>query len=182
MHIQPLRHCVTVASVLGLMGLVAACAPAQEPPPAVAEESPAVENEKSPIEGVWDLVKTTMPDGTEVPNQAGRLVFLKTHYIAAYDRAPEPRPSLPEGGAANATADELRASYGGFNSATGTYEWDGEEVTVRDEIALANGRTASDAFLVLSAKVDGDTYTTSPLRTHAGPSPGGVTFHFTRVE
>ena len=170
-------------TVVGLLTLLVSCAPGSEP------SEPAVEaaalQEPASVEGIWRLVETTGPDGTPTPHQAGFIVFTRSHYMAVYDVAGAPRQSLPEGGAAQATSDELRATYGGFNAASGTYELSGRakgEITIRDQIALDPGRTAPDAFLVLSYEVDGDTYRTTPLRTHAGAMGAAGTFVFARIE
>src|SRR6185503_12498010 len=122
---------VTLIVGFGILALSCASAP---------EATAPAGNTAASIEGVWRLVKTTRPDGSISPHQAGRLVFTKTQYIAVYDVAPAPRPPLPAGGAAKATVDELRATFGGFNAAAGTYEFRNGEVTIRDEVALATGR------------------------------------------
>ncbi|MBM3779483.1 MAG: lipocalin-like domain-containing protein [Acidimicrobiia bacterium] len=175
----------TVAVILAVT-LGTSCSRASAPVASADGGAPsAAADRATPIEGVWQLVKTTRSDGSEAPHQAGRLIFTRKHYMATYDIAPVPRVPLPEGGAAKATADELRATYGGFNAASGVYEVTGGssgEVTVRDDVAMVPQRTEDGAFLVLAYEVEGDTYTTRPLRNHNGPLPPGLTFTFTRVE
>ena len=174
-------------TVVGLLTLLVSCAPGPELSEPAVEAAAVQEPASEPVSvaGIWRLVETTGPDGTPTPHQAGFMVFTRNHYMAVYDVADAPRQPLPEGGAAQATSDELRATYGGFNAASGTYELSGGpkgEITIRDQIALAPGRTAPDAFLVLSYEVDGDTYRTTPLRTHAGTMGAAGTFVFTRIE
>lgn len=140
------------------------------------------------IQGVWRIVQTstTGPNGRTVDKSApglGGMIFVTAKHFAYVDvTGDRPRPTLPQGGAVKATADDLRATWGPFDAQAGTYEMKGNETTQRVLVAKAPGLMQPDAFYVMSFKVDGDTLTLTQVRNNAGPFPNPVTFKLTRVE
>jgi hypothetical protein len=88
---------------------------------------------------------------------------------------------LPD--AADATADELRATWGPFIAEAGTYELaEGNLLTVRRLASKNSAVMKSGALLTFSYKLEGNTLWTTQKTTDDGPVTNQVTTKYTRVE
>ena len=90
---------------------------------------------RSQLQGVWQVVELALPgpkgavQSRKQPGTGGLLIVTERHFALMDAGGDKPRPPLPEGGAAKATADDLRATWGPFTANAGTYEWTGENET-----------------------------------------------------
>ena len=112
---------------------------------------------------------------------SGVIIVTERHWSYITENGDKPRPPLPAGAAAKATADELRAAWGPFDAQTGPYEMNGNEMTLRHLVAKGAAFSPT-TFLVVTFTVDGKTGTVTQVRNQNGPFPNPVTWKVTRLE
>ena len=108
----------------------------------------------------------------------GLLFFSGNHYAYVMVRdTTTPRPEVgPEG--ANATADQLRATWGPLQAQAGTFEITGNRLTTRATVAKSAANTTTGAFLEYTFTLTGDTLT----MVNIGPSQNPRTWRFVRAK
>ena len=136
---------------------------------------------------VWKVaeVTTTGPNGaTNSAPQPGYLIVTGKHYAEIRVKSDKPRPDLPPGGGAKASADELRAVWGNtFAANMGTFEIDAENLVTRRQLVAKNpAAMAPGQFQTFTFKHEGDTLWITQVGTQAGPVPNPGTTKFVRVE
>jgi hypothetical protein len=137
------------------------------------------------VRGVWQTVEITIaganPRTIQVvePRQYITIITAK-HYSRTEVQADSPRPIIAD--VSKATADELRAVWGPFVGEAGTYEIDGNTVTMHPQASKSPAAMAAGAFIVNTYKMEGDTLWISQQRNQAGPYASPVTFKLSRVE
>ena len=143
---------------------------------------------RAQLQGVWQFVEATLPgpnprvQSRKMPGTGGLLIITERHFALVDAGGDKPRPPLPEGGAAKASADELRATWGPFTANAGTYEWTSENETTNRFIASKNPADMG-SWNVTSVKFpDANTLIFQPVRNPAGPTPNAPIFKLTRVK
>jgi hypothetical protein len=90
------------------------------------------------------------------------------------------RPALPEGGAAKATADQLRATWGPLVAGAGTFTVTGN--TIRQTNVIGKGPVASGNFAEWSFTLNGDNLVLTQVKNQNGPVANPVTLRLTRAK
>ena len=124
----------------------------------------------TPLTGTWRVTgaKTTGPNARTVTSPApGLLMFTGNHYSRLLITTEEPRAALKD--QAKATAAELLATWGPFNAASGTYEISGGNLICRPLVAKNPQVMAPGADQTFSFKIEGNTLTTTEVRSRNGP-------------
>ena len=143
---------------------------------------------KPALTGAWQVVEVTQPNGVvqdrKQPGAGGLLVSTERHFAFVDAGSAKERPALPDGGAAKAAAEDLRATWGPFNGWAGTYEWTGDgEVTSRYIVTKNPREMASGNAFVFAVKfLDANTMTLQLLRSQAGPVTNAPVFRMVRVK
>ena len=110
---------------------------------------------------------------------SGIAILTDTHYSVMLDTSETgPRPPLPEGGAAAAAADQLRATWGPVNAFAGTYELEGDLMTLRHDEA-ADKSPGQGVLNTFKVTVEGNTVTTVTVGGHTGPVAYPATYKWT---
>jgi len=147
--------------------------------------SAAVQARGGSLQGAWQTAKIVIsganPRTIAVP-QPGPYITLFTakHYSRTEIQSETPRPLLPD--PSKASADELRTVWGPVVAEAGTYEVNGDTITMHPLASKSPAAMASGAFIVCSFKLEGTTLTIVQQRNQAGPYASPVTFTLTRVE
>jgi hypothetical protein len=92
------------------------------------------------------------------------------------------QPLTPLTDPSSASADQLRAVWGPFVGEAGTFEVNGNEITMQAIVSKNPSAMTKGAVSVYTFRRDGNTLTLTQLRTHAGPSSNPITIKATRVE
>ena len=117
------------------------------------------------MDGAWSRVETVR--GAElVSDQPGLRLFIDGHSTNMRVEGTDPRPPLPDSGA---TVAELRAVWGPFTAASGTYEVTGDTITERRIVSINPGAMAPGNFAKLTYRIAGDTIWLSQVANDAGP-------------
>lgn len=129
--------------------------------------------------GVWKYTEfvTTGPDGTSTPAQLGLLIFTKKYWSMVMVSGDKPRPALPQ----KATDAQKLAAWEPFTGSSGTYEVNGNTYNAKSIVAKDPGGDP-DAFITIEFKIEGNTLTTKPIATSAGPVDWGGYAKLTRLE
>jgi hypothetical protein len=137
------------------------------------------------IEGVWQVVEVRMsgphPATISIAEPRPNLTIITaTHYCRVQVEAEGPRPLIAD--VARATADELRATWGPFVGEAGTYEINGNRITMRPIAAKNPAAMMLGAFTTWSYKRAGDTLLITAEGNQNGPIANPVTVKAVRVE
>jgi hypothetical protein len=137
------------------------------------------------IQGVWQVVEVRMsgpnPSTITIPEPRPNLTIITArHYSRVQVEAEGPRPALVN--VAKASADELRATWGPFVGEAGTYEIEGNLMTMRPIAAKNPAAMMHGAFSTWSFKLTGDTLLVTAERNQNGPIANPVTVKAVRVE
>jgi hypothetical protein len=135
------------------------------------------------IQGSWRTVEVTLPgpNGRVFTNiQPNLTIVTAKHYSRVEVHAESPRPTVED--AAHATADELRAVWGPLFAEAGTYQLNGNVITMRPIVAKNPAAMTQGAFGAYAYKVVGDTLWITPQRTDKGPVTDPVKVKAVRVE
>jgi hypothetical protein len=156
--------------------VVAGCVLALGLPTVVAAQSGPAE-----LQGAWTIqdVSNPRPPANPRNNPTGLVQFAGSHFsmMATQDSS---RPALPDGGAAKATADQLRATWGPLVANAGTFTVTGS--TIRLANMIAKGPVASGNFAEWSFTLKGDSLTMTQVRNQNGPVANPVTLRLTRAK
>ena len=129
--------------------------------------------------GVWKYTEfvSTGPDAASTPAQPGLLIFTKKYWSMVMVSGDKPRPALPQ----NATDAQKVAAWTPFTGSSGTYEVKGNTYTAKSIVAKDPG-VDPDSFITIEFKIEGNTLTTTPIATSAGPIDWGGYAKLTRLE
>jgi hypothetical protein len=144
--------------------------------------APSAAESNAALQGAWRTVEVV------VPGAAGRTykplstlaIFHGRHYSRVEVHAEQ--PLMPLADPANASADQLRAAWGPFVGEAGTFEVNGNEITMQATVSKNPSAMTRGAVSIYTFRRDGNTLTLTQVRTHAGPSPNPITVTLTRVE
>jgi hypothetical protein len=164
MHLKVLASLSVVGSILAAAAALAANDP------------------RAAFEGVWRTVEVGVAGPapqTFVPG-ATLAIFHGRHYSRVEVHAEGARPVLKDPAAAS--ADELRAAWGPFVGEAGTFDLNGNVVTMQAMVAKNPAAMTYGATSVYTYQRNGDTLTLTQMRTHSGPNPAPVTIKLVRVE
>jgi hypothetical protein len=143
--------------------------------------TPAQE-QKTILDGVWQTVEVVVSGAhsqTFKPPSAVA-IFHGRHYSRVEVHAEQPLTPLAD--PSSASAEQLRAAWGPFVGEAGTFEVNGNEITMQATVSKNPSAMTKGAVSVYSFRRDGNTLTLTQVRTHAGPSPNPITIKATRVE
>ena len=118
--------------------------------------------------GVWKIAELQAATGAATTNpQAGLFIFTTKHYSMIFVEGTEPRPEfeLPQ-----ATASELLAMLGPFAAQAGTYEFEGNELTVHPIVAKSP-RAMRGNSTIYEVMKDGEAIWLRPKPETGGSSP-----------
>jgi hypothetical protein len=137
------------------------------------------------IQGVWQVVEVRMsgpnPATITIPEPRPNLAIITArHYSRVQVEAEGPRPVIAD--VAKASADELRATWGPFVGEAGTYEIEGNLITMRPIAAKNPAAMTHGAFSTWSFTLTGDTLLITAERNQNGPVANPVTVKAVRVE
>jgi hypothetical protein len=137
----------------------------------------------SALQGAWTIQSVTSPKPPANPrrNPTGLMVMSGNHY-AEVGVADTMRPSFPEGGAAKATADQLRAVWGPVVADAGTFTVSGNAMKLTASVAKGTAAMAPGNFVESTFTISGDTITVTQVRNQAGPIANPVTVRATRAK
>jgi hypothetical protein len=149
---------------------------------AAKSAAPSAAESNAAVQGVWRTLEVVVPGsvgGTFKP-AATLAIFHGRHYSRVEVHAEQPRTPLAD--PARASADQLRAVWGPFVGEAGTFEVNGNEITMQAMVSKNPSAMTKGAVSVYTFLRDGNTLTLSQIRTHAGPSSNPITIKATRVE
>jgi len=144
--------------------------------------APSAAESNATFQGVWRTVEVVVsgaPARTFRP-QATLAIFHGRHYSRVEVHAEQPLTPLAD--PSSASADQLRAVWGPFVGEAGTFEVNGNEITMQATVSKNPSAMTKGAVSVYTFRRDGNTLTLTQLRTHAGPSANPTTIKATRVE
>ncbi len=134
---------------------------------------------RSPLKGAWKASAVTA--GPNSQSIAGLAIFGDSHYSIMYFDATRERPDIANVGAAS--ADEMRALWNGWVANTGTYEVNGDLVTIHPTGAKNPVVMKPGANEVYRFKIDGNTLSWTQQRNARGVEvAGAATATFVREE
>jgi hypothetical protein len=144
----------------------------------------AAQSGTSQLEGAWAVQEITSAKPPAFPpnKPIGLVAFTGRHYslVVLVNSA---RPNFGEGGAAKATADQIRAVWGAaFAANAGTFTVSGNTIRYTAMVAknpnvMAQGNFSEDTFTL-----KGDTLILTDVRTNNGPTENPQTTRLTRVK
>jgi hypothetical protein len=137
------------------------------------------------VQGVWQALEVTItgPTPRTVTTSEPRpnlTILTARHYARVQVESEGPRPTLAD--AAKASADELRNVWGPFYGEAGTYEVDGNIITMRPVAAKNPAAMAPGAFSAWSYKLEGDTVWLTASRNQNGAIANPVNVKLVRGE
>jgi len=133
----------------------------------------------SPLKGAWRAVDTG--GGQNRVKIVGLAIFMESHYSIMYFDATNERPDIANVG--QASADDMRALWNGWVANTGTYEVNGDLVTIHPSGAKNPVVMKAGANEVYRFQIDGDTLSWTQQRNARGVAvTGAATTKFVREE
>jgi hypothetical protein len=137
---------------------------------------------RTALEGVWRTVEVVVQSPTPQTFKPGATlaIFHGRHYSRVEVHAESARPLLKDPAAAS--AGELRATWGPFVGEAGTFELNGNAVTMQALVAKNPAAMTKGATSVYTYQRNGGTLTLTQVRTHLGPSAAPTTIKLVRVE
>jgi hypothetical protein len=144
--------------------------------------APSAAESNAALEGAWRTVEVAVagaPGRTYRPLST-LAIFHGRHYSRVEVHAEQPLTPLAD--PSNASADQLRAAWGPFVGEAGTFEVNGNEITMQATVSKNPSAMTKGAVSVYTFRRDGNTLTLTQVRTHAGPSPNPITVILSRVE
>ena len=144
--------------------------------------APSAAESNAALQGVWRTLEVVVPGAparTFRP-QATLAIFHGRHYSRVEVHAEQPLTPLAD--PSSASADQLRAVWGPFVGEAGTFEVNGNEITMQATVAKNPAAMKKGATSVYTYRREGDVLTLTQVRTHAGPSSNPITVKLTRVE
>src|SRR5262245_19560024 len=107
-------------------------------------------------------------------------VITASHYTRVQVEAEGPRPAIAD--MAKASADEVRAAWGPFYAEAGTYEVNGNLITMRPVAAKNPAAMTPGAFTTWSYRLENNTLWVTAERNQNGAIANPVTVKSVRVE
>ena len=133
----------------------------------------------SPLKGAWKAVNVGA--GPNVRHTVGLAIFADTHYSIMVFDAESERPDVAD--ISKASADEMRGLWAGWVANTGTYEVNGDLVTIHPAGAKIPLVMKPGATEVYRYKIDGNTLTWTQQRNARGIAvTNGASYGFVREE
>lgn len=133
----------------------------------------------SPLNGAWKAVNVGAAQN--VRRTVGLAIFTDTHYSFMVFDAESERPDVAD--ISKATADDMRGLWAGWVANTGTYEINGDLVTIRPTGAKIPLVMKPGANEVYRYEIDGKTLTWTQRRNARGVDvTNGATYTFVREE
>src|SRR5215831_19425813 len=133
----------------------------------------------TPLKGAWKA--TNVGAGQNVRRAAGLAIFTDTHYSIMVFDAESERPDVTD--ISKATADDMRGLWAGWVANTGTYEINGDLVTIHPTGAKIPLVMKPGANEVYRYKIDGNTLSWTQRRNARNVDvPNGATYTFVREE
>lgn len=135
------------------------------------------------VEGVWQAVEvtTTGPGARTIRPLQPNLSFITgKHYSHIDIHSDAPRPVLSN--EAEASADELRRTWGPVVAEAGSYEVSRATITMRAVVAKNPAAMLQGAFTTYSYRLAGDTLWLTMQTNQRGPIPNPPTIKLARVE
>ena len=144
--------------------------------------TPAAAESNAALQGAWRTVEVAVPGapGRTYKPLSTLAIFHGRHYSRVEVHAEQPLPPLAD--LSSASADQLRAAWGPFVGEAGTFEVNGNEITMQATVSKNPSAMINGAVSVYTFRREGNTLTLNQIRTHAGPSPNSITVTLTRVE
>ena len=131
------------------------------------------------LKGAWRAVETGT--GQNATPLVGLAIFADTHYSIMFFNAAFERPDIAD--VSKATADEMRALWAGWAANTGSYDVNGDLVTIRPPGAKIPVVMKPGANEVYRAQIDGDTLLWTQQRNARGVAVANAAPRkFVRVE
>lgn len=132
-----------------------------------------------PLKGAWRAVETGA--GQNQTKVVGLAIFMDTHYSIMYFDARAERPDVANVG--QASADDMRALWNGWVANTGTYEVNGDLVTIHPTGAKNPVVMKAGANEIYRFQIDGGTLSWTQQRNARGVAvTGAPTTTFVREE
>ena len=133
----------------------------------------------SPLKGAWKAVDVTA--GPQTRKTVGLAIFSESHYSIVVFDAESGRPDVAD--VSKATADEMRGLWAGWIANTGTYDVNGDLVTIHPTGAKIPVVMKAGANEVYRYRIDGNTLTWAQQRNARGAAvTNGPTYNFVREE
>jgi hypothetical protein len=144
--------------------------------------APSAAESNAALQGVWRTLEVVVPGapGRTYRPLSTLAIFHGRHYSRVEVHAEQPLTPLTD--PSSASADQLRAAWGPFVGEAGTFEVNGNEITMQAIVSKNPSAMTKGAVSVYTFRRDGNTLTLTQVRTHAGPSPNPITVTLTRVE
>ena len=144
--------------------------------------APSAAEPNAAVQGVWRTIEVVAPGagGRTFKPLSTLAIFHGRHYSRVEVHAEQPLAPLAD--PSSATADQLRAVWGPFVGEAGTFEVNGNEITMQATVSKNPSAMTKGAVSVYTFRRDGNTLTLTQVRTHAGPSSNPITIKLTRVE
>ena len=141
------------------------------------------QSKASPLEGAWTIQQITYarPPANPPNKPTGLILFVGNHYSNQHVNDSS-RPPFGEGGAAKATADQLRAIWGPLTSNGGTFTVSGNTIryvatVAKNPAVMAGGTSFEDTFTL-----NGDSLVLTQIKNQAGPIANPATVRLTRAK
>ena len=136
----------------------------------------------SPVEGAWSIqsISFAKPPADPPNNPTGFILFVGNHYSTQYVTNSS-RPNFSQG-EAKATADELRAIWGGVTSNGGTFTVSGNTIRFVAIVAKNPNLMAAGAWGESTFTLNGDTLVLTTTRNNNGPEANPQTLRLTRAK
>jgi hypothetical protein len=145
----------------------------------VAASTALTAQSRSPLKGAWKA--SAVAAGPNNQPIVGLAIFGDSHYSIMYFDATSERPDIANVG--TATADDMRKLWNGWVANAGTYEVNGDLVTIHPTGAKNPIVMKPGANEVYRFKIDGDTLSWTQQRNARGVDvTGAATTRFTREE
>ena len=144
--------------------------------------APSAAESNAALQGAWSTVEVVVPGtpGRTYKPLSTLAIFHGRHYSRVEVHAEQPLTPLAD--PSSASADQLRAAWGPFVGEAGTFEVNGNEITMQATVSKNPSAMTKGAVSVYTFRLDGNTLTMTQVRTHAGQSPNQIIVKLTRVE
>ncbi len=137
----------------------------------------------SALEGAWAVQNVSFPKPVNPPlnKPVGLIIFSGRHYAVSgtdASRAGFPQGVTPE----NATADQIRATWGPVVTEAGTFTVTGNTIKFTRIVAKGPAAMAPGNFIEQTFTINGDNLVLTQTRNQAGPIANPATVRLTRAK
>ena len=151
----------------------------------LVSECIAREPKPSSLQGVWQAVEVTIPGPVRrtitIPEPRPNLTTITArHYSRVQVEAEGVRPAVAD--VTKASADDLRAAWGPFYAEAGTYELNGNVITLTPVAAKNPAAMTPGAYTTWSFIMEGNTLKVTAVRNQNGPVANPPTITLVRVD